>query len=313
MVARNLGLGSRDVSKAGKFALGKDGLSFSSAATIAERWRPFANYMNKNNIRDLKELSREDLIAYGALLSERVGDDEISVSYAQNLVSAVNTVMKMATFGEWQPVSPTLNCGIPERSHIRTSPPDGLCRDAFYRALNALGDEFAEGKAVAILAREFGLRTKEAALLDSKAALEEARCSEYINITRGTKGGRKREVPISSPRQIKALEFCIEIQGKRSLLIPIDINWERFRGNHIRRIREALQQNGIARLHELRAAYACERYEQLSGVPAPVLGGKETALNHMARIKVAHELGHGRVDVTNSYLGSHNVNARAKT
>lgn len=313
MVARNLGLGSRDVSKAGKFSLRKGDLSFSSAATIAERWRPFANYMNKKNIRDLKELSREDLIAYGALLSERVGDDEISVSYAQNLVSAVNTVMKMATLGEWQPVSPTLDCGIPERSHIRISPPDGLCRDAFYRALNALGDDFAEGKAVAILAREFGLRTKEAALLDSKAALEEARCCEYINITRGTKGGRKRKVPISSPCQIKALEFCIEIQGQRSLLIPIDINWERFRGNHIRRIREALQQNGIARLHELRAAYACERYEQLSGVPAPVLGGKETALEHMARIKVAHELGHGRVDVTNSYLGSHNVNARAKT
>jgi len=269
--------------------------------------------MNKNNIRDLKGVSREDLIAYGALLSERVGDDEISVSYAQNLVSAVNTVMKMATLGEWQPVSPTLDCGIPERTQIRTSPPDGLCREAFYRALSALGDEFVEGRGIAVLAREFGLRTKEAALLDCRTALDEARRCGLVNIKRGTKGGRKRKIPISSPSQIKALEFCLKIQGSRNLLIPNDINWEKFRGNQIRYTREALQQYGIARLHELRAAYACERYEMLSGVPAPILGGEETSLGHMARIKVALELGHGRVDVTNSYLGSHHVNARAKT
>lgn len=313
MVARNLGLGSRDVSKAGKFALGKGGLSFSSAATIAERWRPFAKYMNKNNIRDLKGLSREDLIAYGVLLSERVGDDEISVSYAQNLVSAVNTVMKMATLGEWQPVSPTLDCGIPERTQIRTSPPDGLYRDAFYRALSVLGEEFAEGKAIAVLAREFGLRTKEAALLDSRNALESAKSVGYVNITRGTKGGRKRRVPISSYFQIQALKFCIDVQGRRNLLIPIDSDWEKFRGNQVRKTREALQQCGISRLHELRAAYACERYEQLSGVPAPVLGGKEAPLGHMARIKIALELGHGRIDVTNSYLGGRNADARTKS
>lgn len=313
MSARNLGFRTRDVNKAGKFSLGKGNLSFSSAATITGRWKSFARYMNENDIKDLKDLSREDVVAYGVRLSERVGADEISVSYAQNLVSAVNTIMTMATLGEWTSISPTKDCGIPERSHIRTSPPDGLCREAFYRALSALGDEFAEGKAVAVLAREFGLRTKEAALLDSRIALEEARHCGYVNIRRGTKGGRKRKVPISSPSQIKALEFCIEIQGLRSLLIPNDSNWEKFRGNQIRYTREALQRHGIKRLHELRAAYACERYEQLSGVHAPILGGKETTLGHMARIKVALELGHGRVDVTNSYLGSHNVNSRAKT
>lgn len=303
MAVRNLGLKTRDVKKAGKFSLKRGDLSFSSAATISDRWKPFASYMDENNIKDLKDLSREDLIEYGALISDRVGDDEISVSYAQNLVSAVNTVMKMATLGEWHSVSPTLDCGIPERSHIRTSPPDGLCRDVFYRALNALGDEFSEGKAVAILAREFGLRTKEAALLDSRRALEEANSSGYVNLTRGTKGGRKRKIPITSQTQIQALEFCLTIQSTRKVLIPVDSNWEKFRGNQIRQTREALQKFGISRLHELRAAYACERYEQLSGEPAPVLGGKETSLGHMARIKIALELGHGRIDVTNSYLG----------
>lgn len=313
MAARNLGLGSRDLKKSGNFALRNGNLSFSSVGTITDRWKPFARYMHENNIQDLKDLSRRDLIAYGMKLAARVDDEEVSVSYAQNLVSAVNTVMTMATLGDWTSVSPTKDCGIPERSHIRKSPPDGMCREAFYRALSALGDEFAEGIAVAVLAREFGLRTKEAALLDIRMAFKEARHCGFVNINRGTKGGRKRKVTISTPSQIKALEFCLKIQGSRNLLIPNDINWEKFRGNQIRYTREALQQHGIARLHELRAAYACERYEMLSGVPAPILGGEETSLGHMARIKVALELGHGRVDVTNSYLGSHHVNAGAKT
>ena len=268
-----------------------------------DRWKPFANYMDEKDIKDLKYLCREDVIDYGLRLAERVDSDEISVSYAQNLVSAVNTVLLMATCGEWRSVSPTKDCLIPNRSNIRTSPPDGLCREAFYRALHQLGNEFAEGKSVAVLAREFGLRTKEAALLDSRRALEEANSSGYVNLTRGTKGGRKRKIPITSQTQIQALEFCLTIQSTRKVLIPVDSNWKKFRGNQIRQTREALQKFGISRLHELRAAYACERYEQLSGEPAPVLGGKETSLGHMARIKIALELGHGRIDVTNSYLG----------
>ncbi|MCO4022453.1 hypothetical protein FA098_32025, partial [Pseudomonas aeruginosa] len=145
MAARNLGLGSRDISRVGKFALGNGDLSFSSVATVVDRWKPFANYMVEKNIKDLKYLCREDVVAYGLRLSERVDSDEISVSYAQNLVSAVNTVLLMATFGEWRAVSPTKDCLIPNRSHIRTSPPDGLCRDEFYRALGKLGNELAEG------------------------------------------------------------------------------------------------------------------------------------------------------------------------
>jgi len=313
MAARNLGLGSRDLKKSGNFALRNGNLSFSSVGTITDRWKPFARYMHENNIQDLKDLSPRDLRAYGVKLAAKVDDEEISVSYAQNLVSAVNTVMTMATLGDWKSVSPTKDCGIPERSHIRTSPPDGLCREAVYRALDQLGNEFAEGKAVAVLAREFGLRTKEAALLDSRKALEEANNNGFINITRGTKGGRKRKVPISSKIQIQALELCLTVQDSRKVLIPTDSSWEKFRGNQIRYAREALQQYGISRLHELRAAYACERYEQLSGVPAPVLGGKDTPLGHMARIKVALELGHGRIDVTNSYLGGRNVNARTQS
>lgn len=315
MAARNLGLGSRQPSKAGKFALTDKNLSFSSTATIAERWNQFVKFMDRNDIQDMAEVSRSIVIKYGIELSDRIASEEISISYAQNLVSAVNTVMAMAKLGDWDSVSPTKDCGIPERSHIRTSPPSGLCRKAFYAALETLKDsQNAEGIAVAMLAREIGLRTKEAALLDSNKALMEAKTNSYISITRGTKGGRKRKVPITSESQIQALVFSQQIQGKKNCLIPTGTTWAKFRSEQVRKTRESLQEYGINRLHDLRSAYACERYEQLSGQPAPVLGGKnESSLGYMARIKIAAELGHGRIDVTNSYLGGRDVNSRTES
>ena len=37
--------------------------------------------------------------------------------------------------------------------------------------------------------------------------------------------------------------------------------------------RETLHEQGLKGFHELRAAYACERYEQLTGHVAPINGG----------------------------------------
>ncbi|MBI3774834.1 MAG: integrase, partial [Gammaproteobacteria bacterium] len=57
---------------------------------------------------------------------------------------------------------------------------------------------------------------------------------------------------------------------------------------------------------DLRAAYACERYEQITGHPAPVVAGERQANKHddqTARQIIAQELGHGRIDVAAAYLG----------
>jgi hypothetical protein len=57
----------------------------------------------------------------------------------------------------------------------------------------------------------------------------------------------------------------------------------------------------------MRAAYACERYQQLTGVAAPIIAGErmvDKEDDKSARQVLAHELGHGRVDVISSYIGS---------
>ena len=59
--------------------------------------------------------------------------------------------------------------------------------------------------------------------------------------------------------------------------------------------------------HELRAAWACERYEEISGAIAPILQvgtslGQEN--DDPFRLTLARELGHDRVDVVTAYIGA---------
>jgi hypothetical protein len=58
--------------------------------------------------------------------------------------------------------------------------------------------------------------------------------------------------------------------------------------------------------HGLRHQYAAERYEKLTGDAPPVAGGSriEKTLDEQTRLIVAKELGHGRMQITNAYLGN---------
>jgi hypothetical protein len=57
--------------------------------------------------------------------------------------------------------------------------------------------------------------------------------------------------------------------------------------------------------HGLRHQYAAERYQELAGVAPPVAGGApvDKAVDENARQIVAEELGHGRTQIINAYLG----------
>ena len=63
--------------------------------------------------------------------------------------------------------------------------------------------------------------------------------------------------------------------------------------------------------HTHRHAYAQYRYKQLTGWSCPAAGGPtadrrtpaDAARDRAARLEISHELGHGRLDVTDTYLG----------
>lgn len=306
-MARNYGLGSRDMAKAGKFAMNNSSrsghISFSHAAETGRNFANFAAYARENGVKQMEYVTRDLVTRYGQQLAVKVADGVISSGHAQNQLSAVNTVMREATSGDWKSVGSVTDCNTAARSDIRTTPPSGMNRDQLSRASQALDER---GQAIAGLARELGLRAKEASLLNARGALHEAQQRGAITIRDGAKNGREREITLISPTQTAALERAAQAQGNAKAVMPGDKNWKEWRENGLRSIRETLQSGGIGRLHDLRSSYACERYQQLAGHAAPVLGGNAPrGADRTARAQIAQELGHGRTDVTNSYVGAH--------
>ena len=306
----NYHLRSKDMRKAGKFALKNlaavGATSFGTAGTNGERWDLFCDFAKAEKVRWLEQITPELVQAYGRTLAEAVHNEELAASTAQNRVSAVNSVMRAATQGQWTSVSPVQDCGISQRSAIRRSTPHTLDRDTYNRGVEAvrltLGDR---GVALLGLCREFGLRSKEASLLDARSALEEALDLQRVTIDLGTKGGRERTLEIQEDRQIEALEQAAAIQGDNRSIMPEDANWVTWRQGELRDIRETLSAATGDGLHDLRAAYACERYTDLTAQAAPVTGAviEDRAADAKARETIAEELGHGRIDVVSAYIG----------
>ncbi|MBL1261772.1 MAG: integrase domain-containing protein [Thiotrichaceae bacterium] len=233
----------------------------------------------------------------------------MAVSYAQNLLSSVNVILETMRGDSLLRVSPAERVG--ERSHVRHEAPMGLARERLQHATSNLHHR-GEPRvaAVAELTRELGLRFREASLLDARSALQQAEHRGAVNITAGTKGGRghlvDRWVPVTS-QATAALQRAAELQGNGRNLIPDGSRYSQWRDHAYHAWSKVAPDAELKGFHDLRAAYACERYEQLTGHPAPVVAGeRETAKgeDQKARAVISAELGHGRVDVVAAYLGS---------
>jgi hypothetical protein len=128
------------------------------------------------------------------------------------------------------------------------------------------------------------------------------------------KGGRARVVPITHPRQRALLNEISTLVGDGAL-IPNGQSYIAAR-KELERLTWAA---GIRNLHGHRHWYAQWRYRTLTGTPAPAAGGKtyermnreERAADYRARMTISHELGHGRIDVTDAYLGRRFAGERA--
>lgn len=196
---------------------------------------------------------------------------------------------------------------------IHSEAPQGQDRAQVELIARALSDrQQSRVSAIVLLARETGMRLREAILADLPRLQREVRQLGKINIQDGTKGGRSGA---SAPRWITATDQVRDAlgwasatspNGSRNLLAP-DESYKDFMQAVVRPARDILHEYGLKGFHELRAAYACERYEQLIGFPAPVNGGRvhqeDRALDQRARKQISHELGHNRIDVVSAYIG----------
>lgn len=162
---RNFSIGTRDMARAGKIFIHNSGRSFSTKGTVADRWNVFSKWSKCTlSIIKMEAITRDIVLAYGQHLNERVEQEELNASTAQLYISAVNTILKIATKGTWEAVSPTKDCGLPRRSHI--SKFSKAMPEARHNQIMCL-----VGERVAVLMglqRLLGLRFKESALLDAK-------------------------------------------------------------------------------------------------------------------------------------------------
>ena len=276
---------------------------YATRAAHEDRFRAFLVWAKTNHgVRDLAEVTGGQVARYVAHLREA----GYAPATIHNAISTINVVMRTVTGGRWQTLSPRDLAGVP-RCQVRGRPPASIEREGVQAAVAALQARGLDrAAAVLALARAFGMRAREASLANLGRLAREAGRLGRVNIQEGTKGGRTapRWVPVT-PEGRAAIERALAARpaGSRNLLRPGE-QWKAWRDGELRRARETLKAHGIPGFHDARAGYACARYRELTGHEPPVLGGQAPeALDRAARERIAHELGHGRCEITNAYLG----------
>ena len=289
-------------------------------AAHSDRWKLFCEWAKTQAIKDARQISNHTLTNYAEYLKARLNGQgkTIAVSTAQNRLSTCNTVLKALRGNSDIAINPAEALDA-KRSHIRTEPPE-LSREKLSAAQQELCNQGHHRIAALLgLCRELGLRSREAALLDCQKALAQAKDSGYIDVERGTKGGRgkstvtspsrvERLVPVSDTA-MNALETAATLQQQqhRDNMVPTSQRLPDFLSSARHYSGAVLKKHGLKNRHDLRAAYACERYQQITYHLAPVIADKRDCLKSVdkkAREVIAQELGHGRTDVLASYIGS---------
>ena len=151
--------------------------------------------------------------------------------------------------------------------------------------------------------RLFGLRREEA--LKMRPVIAD-RGNRLILQASWTKGGRYREIPIWHPRQRQLLDELHAVCGN-GFLIDDGRNYVQA----LKHYENTTLKAGIRNAHGFRHRYAQWRYKTLTGWECPAAGGPtidamtpdQARRDRDVRFRISHELGHGRLDVTDTYLG----------
>ena len=305
---RNYGYG-KQLEFAVKNALGcrYGGGHYSSTATHITRFRPAAAFFRAAGIKDARDIDSALVQRYAKSVATRVGQEEIGLQYAQNLISTVNVVLSTMRGNRALEISPRKALGT--RSRVRVEPPGGIDVDIVEKCIANMREAGLHRAAtVTEFARYGGMRLREAVLANLPRLAEEIAIEGTCNILDGTKGGR------NAPRWIKAsprLQLAVSnaasrrVDDSENLLLP-DETFVRFVRGELCRARILLKREGIKGYHELRAAYACHRNLQITGQLPRICDGKPVTpeLDRLARTTISTELGHGRIEITNAYLGA---------
>lgn len=155
------------------------------------------------------------------------------------------------------------------------------------------------------LMQSFGLRQQEAMMLNP---YEEK--NAHLQIIYGSKGGRRREVPIETDKQAELITVAQKVSvilDNKGRIMPKDLSIKAAQARFYR----AMKKYGITRkncmtAHGLRHEYANLLYMSVSDDLSPIKGGrydKKNEKHKKAKQIVSKNLGHARIQITDAYIG----------
>lgn len=157
------------------------------------------------------------------------------------------------------------------------------------------------------LSHHFGLRVKEASRFKPYKDINED--ESRLVITRGTKGGRPREIEIVTQEQRQLLQEAKSLcHDNNDSMIPRI----KKQGAWLKHYYRVINRHGISRAngitsHGLRHGYAHRVYEQETGALPKAVTGKKPIVNtvkdRLARLIVSQHLGHNRESISSAYIG----------
>ena len=181
--------------------------------------------------------------------------------------------------------------------------------------------------AMMALIRAFGLRKKEAVMLRPFLCVvpfegtglppDGKQANRYLAIVAGSKGGRQRYIPLNTPERIAAVEQAQRTVARRDCHMGQPGYSLK---QSLRRFTYVMEKFGVTQkslgvtAHGLRHEALIAQYEALTGLPAPVRGGKPPPkpIESAARGEVAVLAGHNRARSSSAYLGSIRLRAADK-
>lgn len=269
-----------------------------SHATQATRLRHFstiAKAMEELGFRnlDIKSLKPKHVDALVAYWKEQ----SLSVGTMKNLMTAVRYWAEK--IGKENVVkSSNRDYGIDDRVYVTN---ESKATEVTKEQLSLITDPYT--RMSLRLEEAFGLRREESI----KIKPQWADLGDRLRLKDSwTKGGKYREIPITSAEQRAVLDKAKALAGKGSL-IPESMRYK----DQLNRFKAQCQKAGIRNVHGQRHLYAQGRYKALTGWSAPACGGptsteltpKQKRRDRVVRLQISKEMGHEREQITAVYLG----------
>ncbi|MGL6261660.1 integrase domain-containing protein [Vibrio sp. WXL210] len=282
--------------------------------------RLFGEFLKaETSVKRLNHIERTHVILFGESLREAYeAGTSISAVTARDYLSHVNCALAQARGDDKLRVNATKDLQFTPKNGIAKY--DGSITEPQHQHL--IKNASQPVSLIAQLQRHWGLRFREAALLDARKALKTLDEDGKLVVYRGTKGGQTRWIELESSHQRIVLERVANAQAEcgHDSLVPKGQSFKAFQTAAWREIR-AIDANYLT--HGERKTYACDYYGRHVGVACPVRSGvahgrahhqfianslgislqRAIAKDRAVRKQLSEYLGHHRVVITNSYLG----------